>query len=221
MTTIDELKDREAKLNSDERAARNLEAKLKKDLDPTGDLHILAASGDAAAVLERDGTISALEKVRGQLGVIGDELRTARRDRQLAEDEARRAEQADVESRAALAAQVVAERRRMLFEGGAMFIPAPAATYERGGLAPMVALARSVQDALEGQYGDMGRAWDPTLGDEFGIRPAGPLDFDGNGQPIEQGTIVAGRSGTGEQMEPDDPTSGFGTPPTGAEGLVV
>lgn len=99
MPNIDELRDREAKLDSDERAARNLEAELKKDLDPTGDLHIRAASGDAAAVLERDGVRASLEKVQGQLRGIGDALRTARRDRQLAEDEARRSEQADVQAR--------------------------------------------------------------------------------------------------------------------------
>lgn len=135
------------------------------------------------------------------------------RDRQLAESEARRAEQEDVMARAALARKVCEERRRMVFEAGGVFIGHPAATYERGELAPMVALLRSVQAELERIYGDAGRAWDPAHGDEFGCRPAGPYEFDSDGQPIEQGTIVAGRTTgdpTGVQVAPDDPWSGLG-----------
>ena len=145
---------------------------------------------------------------------------TAIRDRQLAADEARRAEQAAVDVKLARAREVVEARRAAMFEGGAHLYP--------NGSDLMLELVRSVELGMNERCGDDAGYWDETFSEEFGVRRVGPHEFDQRtGFQIEPGTFVAGGrisyhdffSASGEVFEaPDsrDPWSGLG----GQEGSI-
>lgn len=218
---VETLKNREAELKRDQEAAQGLERDLKKALDPSGDLNIRAAGGDPAAVEERDRARLSLSEARTRIREIGDEFRTAVRDRGLAESEARWAEQAAVEATVARAREVVEARRAAMFEGGGHLYP--------NGSDLMLELARAVELGLNERFGDDARYWDETFSEEFGVRRVGPHEFDPQtGFQVEPGTLVAGGrisyhdffSASGEVFEaPDsrDPWSGLGR----SEGPVV